>query len=126
MRCPILVQWIWPWIQGTAGMAQGLANDAEDIATALWLEKEKMTRIQVELFSKLWCGWYDMWQAWRRRKVRSVVGMRAWWLRRWRKRVARAIRVDLRNNDKKARKKWKDIMHGDGVDWSLNMPKNPA
>ena len=126
MRCPILVKWIWPWIQRTTGMTHGLKKDAEDIAAALWLEREKMTRLQVELFSKLWCAWYDMWQAWRKHKVRSVVGMRAWWLRRWRKRVARAIRVDLRNNEKKARKKWKDIMNGEGVDWTLNLPTNPT
>merc|ERR1712086_184810 len=69
-----------------------------------------MTTLQLEIFSKLWCAWVDMWKAWKGRRVRSKKQMKRLWKQRWYKRLKRAIHVDRRTNEKKASKKWNKLI----------------
>ena len=85
------------------------------------LEKEDMTRLQQEIYSiKMWYAWYDMWRRSRKGRLRTTSQKKMWWKRGWRSQLKRAIDVDLRKNEKKAKIKWKEVVKWEDGKWNLN------
>ena len=121
-----MFQWVKAWAETTPGMSKGELTHA-NMTEYILLEHDTMSNLQVELYSKLWCAWYDMRKAWRDKKVVTRAKMRAYWHSKWRKRVARAMEVDMRTNSTKARKKWSGLITEDGSTpkgWKLTLRDN--
>jgi hypothetical protein len=122
-NCSVFLRWVSGWAVETPGMTERpLTSDG--CKELVLIEAERMSRLQVELFSKLWCAWYDMRTAWRAQKLKTTKKMKAYWKSKWRKRLARAIEVDMRTNTEKATKKWdKLIIWTVFNEWKLAIPK---
>ena len=119
--CPVRLSWVKEWIRE----AKLRPFDTDyDLRQATTLEARTMTVLHMEVLSKMWCAWYDMWKAWRKRKVRSRRQMKELWKKRWCKRLKKTMYIDRRTNEKKARKKWNNLIidkgpSQPGVDWEL-------
>ena len=114
--CEVRRRWMREWLH--EAKIQDYKSDF-DLRQAMTLEARAMKTLHLEIFSKMWCAWVDMWKAWKGRRLRSKRQMKRFWKRRWHKRLKRAIYVDRRTNEKKARKKWKEI-----IDIDPNQPSS--
>ena len=114
-ECKTAITWVKEWMREIAGEEP---RDAH-VKRALRLEEEDMTIIQQELYSKMWHAWYDMWKACRRGRLRTTSQKRSWWTRGWRAQLKRAVDVDLRKNEKKAKTKWKEVVKWEYGKWKL-------
>ena len=116
--CSVGHSWIQPWLRKAGA---GNFTPVDNLTKAMEIEADTMTTVQVEIFSKLRCAWYDMWKAWKNRKLRSRRTMQAMWHTRWKKRLRRAIHIDMLTNPEAAKTKWKRLLRWTGPTWNLNV-----
>merc|ERR1711966_332787 len=116
LSCPVRVKWTKELLCETDLCDRYSGSSLRQAST---LEAKHMDIWHMEVMSKLWCAWYDMWKAWSGRKVRSKEQMKHLWKQRWRSRLKRAIWVDKRRNEQKAKKKGNIFCQKDG-NWDYN------